>query len=59
MAIRPEYIEPLRAEAEATIAQYGWSREACNQMFKLDSFVKESSRLAGLNSGEPFLRTRI
>ncbi|KAJ2929753.1 hypothetical protein H1R20_g7315, partial [Candolleomyces eurysporus] len=50
LSVHREHIGPLRAEAEEAIAQYGWSREACNKMVKLDSFMKESSRLAGLNS---------
>ncbi|KAJ2919182.1 hypothetical protein MD484_g1191, partial [Candolleomyces efflorescens] len=58
LAIRREYIEPLRAEAEGAIAQYGWSREATNKMVKLDSFMKESSRLSGLNSVYLFRRVK-
>ncbi|RXW24407.1 hypothetical protein EST38_g1432 [Candolleomyces aberdarensis] len=50
LSVHREHIGPLRAEAEEAIAQYGWSREACNKLVKLDSFMKESSRLAGLNS---------
>ncbi|KAJ3522609.1 hypothetical protein NMY22_g11820 [Coprinellus aureogranulatus] len=48
IAARPEYIMPLREEAEQVTTEYGWTKEAFNKMPKLDSFLKESSRLRGL-----------
>lgn len=41
LAPRPEYIEPLREE-------YGWTKDAMSRMRKLDSFMRECSRYAGL-----------
>jgi hypothetical protein len=29
------------------ISNHGWTKEAMGRMWKLDSFIKESSRLAG------------
>lgn len=52
LAARPEYIQPLREEIEQIIGQHGWTKDAFNRMHKLDSFIKESSRLGGLNSGQ-------
>lgn len=49
LAIRPEYVEPLRAEIEEVIAAHGWTKEAMGHLLKLDSFMKESSRLAGIS----------
>lgn len=49
LAIRPEYLEPLRAEIEEVVAAHGWTKEAMGRMLKLDSFMKESSRLAGIS----------
>jgi len=50
LAARPEYIKPLREEIEETIRAYGWTKDAMGRMQKLDSFLKESSRLAGVGS---------
>lgn len=49
LAIRPEYVEPLRAEIEEVVAAHGWTKEAMGHLVKLDSFMKESSRLAGIS----------
>ncbi|KAF6750322.1 cytochrome P450 [Ephemerocybe angulata] len=49
LAARQEYIAPLRAEIEEAIASHGWSKDAMNRMRKLDSFMKESSRLSGFS----------
>ncbi|KAG2005639.1 cytochrome P450 [Coprinopsis cinerea AmutBmut pab1-1] len=50
LAPRQEYIEPLRKEVEEIIEEYGWTKEAMGRMRKLDSFIKESSRVSGLAS---------
>ena len=39
-------MEPLRAEVESIIAEEGWSKASIGKMRKLDSFLKESMRLA-------------
>ncbi|TEB39793.1 cytochrome P450 [Coprinellus micaceus] len=49
LAARPEYIQPLREEIEEVISQHGWTKDAFSRMHKLDSVIKESSRLGGLN----------
>ncbi|KAJ2936146.1 hypothetical protein H1R20_g944, partial [Candolleomyces eurysporus] len=49
VAARPEYIKPLREEMEEIIGNHGWTKEAMGRMRKLDSFIKESSRLAGIS----------
>ena len=51
LAARPDYIQPLREEIEEIVSQYGWTKDAFSRMHKLDSVIKESSRLGGLNSG--------
>nr|VWO97080.1 Uncharacterized protein [Ganoderma boninense] len=48
LASMPEYIEPLREEVEAIIAEEGWSKAAITKMSKLDSFLKESTRIHGI-----------
>jgi flavorubredoxin len=45
------YLTALREEAEEMVGSYGWTKEAMNRMRKLDSFLKESSRLRGIGSG--------
>jgi cytochrome P450 len=50
----PEYIEPLRQEVEAVVAEQGWTKVGIDKMHKIDSFVREFQRidspiLLGLN----------
>ncbi|EAU87938.2 hypothetical protein CC1G_01585 [Coprinopsis cinerea okayama7 len=45
---RPEYITPLRAEIAKVVGELGWTKEALDQLVKVDSVIKESSRLAGI-----------
>lgn len=53
LAIHPEYVKELREEAEAMIAEHGWSRAALQKMHKVDSFLKESFRLNNAASCKP------
>lgn len=41
---RPELFEPLRAEIDHSIRDFGWSKEGVDNMKLLDSFLKESHR---------------
>ena len=52
LAARQEYIQPLREEIETAIRADGWTKEAMGHMHKLDSFIKESMRLAGIINGK-------
>ncbi|KAF8665622.1 hypothetical protein AX16_000077 [Volvariella volvacea WC 439] len=45
LAAFPEYVEPLREEAERVIKQHGWTRAAMSELSKIDSFVKECFRM--------------
>ena len=41
----PKYIEPLREEVRASLAEHGsFSKDALLQLKKMDSFIKESQR---------------
>lgn len=51
LASYPKYISPLREEIEAVIMLEGWEKSAISKMHKLDSFLKESSRLHPLGAG--------
>jgi hypothetical protein len=44
----PEYIEPLRQEVEAVVAEEGWTKAAMDKMHKIDSFLRETQRVDGL-----------
>ncbi|KAH9884927.1 cytochrome P450 [Cubamyces lactineus] len=46
LAAHTEYIQPLRKEVESIITEEGWSKASIGKMRKLDSFLKESMRLA-------------
>ncbi|KAF9453730.1 cytochrome P450 [Macrolepiota fuliginosa MF-IS2] len=50
LAIHPEYIKVMREEAEAVIAEEGWTKVAMQKMRKIDSFLKESQRLNNVGS---------
>lgn len=45
LAQRPEYIDPLREEAEAILANREPTVASCDQMILMDSFLKECQRL--------------
>jgi hypothetical protein len=47
----PEYVEPLRKDVEAAVAEEGWTKAGLDKMYKIDSFVRESQRLDSLNIG--------
>ncbi|KAF5315411.1 hypothetical protein D9619_007341 [Psilocybe cf. subviscida] len=46
LAAYPEYAAPLREEVAEVIQAEGWTKMAQGRMRKLDSFLKESQRLA-------------
>jgi hypothetical protein len=41
----PEYIEPLRREVEAVVAEEGWTKAGMDKMRKMDSFLRETQRI--------------
>jgi hypothetical protein len=42
----PEYLEPLREEVSACITAHGgWTEKAMSEMWKLDSFIRETLRV--------------
>jgi hypothetical protein len=45
----PEYIEPLRQEVDAVITEEGWTKAGIDKMHKIDSFLRETQRVDGLN----------
>ncbi|KAH9482481.1 Cytochrome P450 monooxygenase 151 [Psilocybe cubensis] len=46
LATYPEYVKPLREEIESIIATEGWTKVSTVNMHKVDSFIKESQRIA-------------
>ena len=50
LASRPEYIEPIRQEVGAIVAEDGWTKVAMTRMRKLDSFLKEAQRVNGVGA---------
>jgi hypothetical protein len=46
----PEYLEPLREEVNAVIKEEGWTKAGVDKMYKIDSFLRETLRLGGLNT---------
>ena len=41
----PKYLEPLRQEIEAAIAEEGWTKAGMDRLHKLDSFLRETIRM--------------
>ncbi|KZO94401.1 cytochrome P450 [Calocera viscosa TUFC12733] len=48
LAAKPEHVPALREEVGRAIELHGWTRAAINDMHKLDSFIKESTRCSAL-----------
>ncbi|KAI0267017.1 cytochrome P450 [Gloeopeniophorella convolvens] len=44
----PEYVEGLRQDVEAAVAEEGWTKAGMDKMLKVDSFLRESQRLQGM-----------
>ncbi|KAJ7480630.1 cytochrome P450, partial [Mycena latifolia] len=47
LAAHPELFHPLREEVERVVRAEGWTKAALNNMFKIDSVLRESQRLYG------------
>lgn len=52
MAAYPECIPILRDEMESVLGEEGWTKAAMGKLRKLDSFLKETTRMNGLGLGE-------
>ncbi|KZV89753.1 cytochrome P450 [Exidia glandulosa HHB12029] len=50
IAASPEYQTPLREEVLHAISTYGWTKDAMDRLFKLDSILRESQRHFGLGA---------
>ncbi|KAI9436537.1 cytochrome P450 [Lactarius psammicola] len=44
----PGYVEPLRREVEAVVAEYGWTTAGMDKMYNVHSFLRETQRVDGL-----------
>jgi cytochrome P450 len=51
LAVHPEYILPMREEAERVIAAEGCTKAALGNLHKIDSFLRESMRLTAPGPG--------
>ena len=59
LAKHPQYIEPLREEAEKVVSKNGWSEDAVAKMRKIDSFIKEALRFESSRTSMHFLHCII
>jgi hypothetical protein len=50
LATFPEYIEPLREQIDSSVEKYGWTKEGISKMYKMDSFIREVSRMQGFSA---------
>jgi hypothetical protein len=53
LAACPEYMKPLREEVEEVVQREGWTKAALDQMYKIDSLIKESQRFHPLGIRKP------
>ncbi|KAH9918497.1 cytochrome P450 [Fomitopsis serialis] len=58
IAACPEFVPPLRKEIEVAVNKYGWGKQAIGEMWKLDSFMRESQRVNG-TSGVSVMRKAL
>ncbi|KZT73242.1 cytochrome P450 [Daedalea quercina L-15889] len=58
LAACPEFAAPLREEIEGAIRRHGWGKQAISEMWKLDSFMRESQRFNG-TSGVSVIRKAV
>jgi cytochrome P450 len=49
LAAEPKYVPELRQEVERVVEEDGWTRDALERMVKIDSFIRESTRLNPLS----------
>ncbi|KAI0157899.1 cytochrome P450 [Hypoxylon sp. FL1284] len=49
LVYRPEYLEPLRREAEDAVSQFGFTSKMIEHLHLQDSFIEESNRLYSIN----------
>ncbi|KIK81319.1 hypothetical protein PAXRUDRAFT_15297 [Paxillus rubicundulus Ve08.2h10] len=49
LAANPQHMQSLREEVEAVVKTDGWSKGALGKMRKIDSFLKESQRMEGID----------
>ena len=59
LALYPEYWSALREEVENVTNREGWTKAAFDQMYKVDSFIKESQRLHPLGAGKFLCQSRV
>jgi hypothetical protein len=52
MAASPQYIDELREEVIDLTSTGDWSKAAIDRMRKLDSFVRETQRISGIQNGK-------
>ncbi|TFY79744.1 hypothetical protein EWM64_g4273 [Hericium alpestre] len=48
LAAHPEYAQSLREEVESVVSVEGWTKAAIGKMHKVDSFIREATRINGL-----------
>lgn len=53
LAKYPEYMLPMREEAERVVAEQGWTRRSVSDMHRIDSFLRESQRLSASGPSRP------
>jgi hypothetical protein len=54
MLMFPEYLQPLRLEAETATNKYGWSEKMLADLRLQDSFIREVNRLLPTGASESF-----
>ena len=53
VAASAEYARILREEVASVISVHGWSKEAMDRLYLMDSLFKETTRFDGLGARKP------
>ena len=57
IAATPAWLDPLREEVESIVKEEGWTKASVRKMKKVDSFMRESSRVNPIGLCTFFLST--
>lgn len=55
LATNPKFADVLREEVDEILQREGWTKQAMDEMVRVDSFIKESQRLSPLSNGSQIL----
>jgi hypothetical protein len=52
LATRPDDVAALREELDKAVDDYGWTKKAIDKLVKMDSYLKETQRVIGVDTSK-------